>query len=192
MHGSNSSEGSDGSSSKAYQGPGVRAADGSGTGGVRRSRSYSRLQDHTHATAGIAAGTSAAANAPFHGGAHSHAHSYSHGGAGAGVGGGAARPRPPSAAEVIRAAGYPLQVYDVTTRDGYVLTMERIPRVGCKDVVFFMHGVLDTSMAWVSAGVTGSQAFAAWEAGFDVWLGNSRGNAPRRHQGKEGSPALMT
>eukprot|EP00967_Tisochrysis_lutea_P010180 scaffold11763_cov19-Tisochrysis_lutea.AAC.1 len=30
--------------------------------------------------------------------------------------------------------------------------MERIPRPGSRDAVFFMHGVLDTSMAWVSAG----------------------------------------
>lgn len=39
-------------------------------------------------------------------------------------------------------------------------------------------------MAWVSGGVTGSQAFAAWEGGLDVWLGNSRGNAPCLHQGE--------
>lgn len=56
---------------------------------------------------------------------------------------------------------------------------ERIPRHGARDVVFYLHGVLDTSMSWVSGGVTGSQAFAAWEAGFDVWLGNTRNNAPR-------------
>ncbi len=30
--------------------------------------------------------------------------------------------------------------------------MERIPRPRSKDVVFFMHGVLDTSLTWVSAG----------------------------------------
>lgn len=84
---------------------------------------------------------------------------------------------------MIRSAGYPHELHMVTTSDGYVLRLERIPRPGARDTVFFMHGVLDTSMAWVSGGVTGSQAFAAWEAGLDVWLGNSRGNAPRQHSG---------
>ena len=46
-----------------------------------------------------------------------------------------------------------------------------------------MHGVFDTSMGWVSNGVTGSQAFAAYDQGFDVWLGNSRANPPRSHVG---------
>ena len=45
-----------------------------------------------------------------------------------------------------------------------------------------MHGVLDTSLGWVSNGSTGSQAFAASELGFDVWLGNSRANPPRAHR----------
>lgn len=85
------------------------------------------------------------------------------------------------AADVIRLAGYPLEQYQVVTEDGFVIQMERIPRHGARDVVFYLHGVLDTSMSWVSGGVTGSQAFAAWEAGFDVWLGNTRNNAPRIH-----------
>ncbi|PNW76314.1 hypothetical protein CHLRE_12g541352v5 [Chlamydomonas reinhardtii] len=93
----------------------------------------------------------------------------------------AATEAPSDALSVIRSAGYPHELHMVTTSDGYVLRLERIPRPGARDTVFFMHGVLDTSMAWVSGGVTGSQAFAAWEAGLDVWLGNSRGNAPRQH-----------
>ena len=52
-----------------------------------------------------------------------------------------------------------------------------------RDVVFFMHGILDTSIGWVANGVTGSQAFAAYDAGFDVWLGNSRANPPIDHIG---------
>ncbi len=45
--------------------------------------------------------------------------------------------------------------HTVTTDDGYVLLVERIPRRGSRDVVFFMHGVLDTSMTWVSGGGEG-------------------------------------
>jgi hypothetical protein len=55
---------------------------------------------------------------------------------------------------------------------------------GARDVVFFMHGILDTAMGWVCNGVTGSNAFAAYDAGFDVWLGNSRANPPRLHMGE--------
>ena len=47
--------------------------------------------------------------------------------------------------------------------------MHRIPRHGAKDVAFFQHGVLDTSLGWVANGVVGSAAFAAYDAGFDVW-----------------------
>ena len=55
---------------------------------------------------------------------------------------------------------------------------------GARDAVFFMHGILDTAMGWVCNGVTGSNAFAAYDAGYDVWLGNSRANPPRLHMGE--------
>ena len=54
---------------------------------------------------------------------------------------------------------------------------------GVRDVVFFMHGILDTSMGWVANG-TGSHAFAAYDQGMDVWLGSSRSNWPRQHVGE--------
>lgn len=78
--------------------------------------------------------------------------------------------------------GYPVEVHRVSTTDGYILVMERIPRPQARNAVFFIHGVMDTSQSWVCSGVTGSQAFAAWDAGFDVWLGNSRSNPPRMHR----------
>lgn len=40
----------------------------------------------------------------------------------------------------------------------------------------------DTSISWCSNGVTGSLAYHAYEAGYDVWLGNCRASPPRRHQ----------
>ncbi|GMH38353.1 hypothetical protein BSKO_06237 [Bryopsis sp. KO-2023] len=86
----------------------------------------------------------------------------------------------------ISESGYPLEDHDVLTEDGYILTLHRLPRPKSKDAVFFQHGILDTSMSWCANGVAGSLAFQAYEAGFDVWLGNCRANPPRRH----GDPKL--
>jgi len=86
-----------------------------------------------------------------------------------------------TASDVIVQAGYPLEEHVVTTSDGYILTMQRIPRKDAKEVVFFMHGILDTSLGWVSNGTQGSQAFAAYDRGADVFLGNCRANPPRAH-----------
>jgi pimeloyl-ACP methyl ester carboxylesterase len=41
--------------------------------------------------------------------------------------------------------------------------------------------MLDSSLGWVSNGVVGSQAFAAFDQGYDVYLGNLRGLASREH-----------
>jgi pimeloyl-ACP methyl ester carboxylesterase len=77
---------------------------------------------------------------------------------------------------VIRAAGYPLEEHALTTSDGYRLTMQRLPRKDATKIVFFMHGVLDTSLGWVCNGPIGSHAFTAHDSGADVWLGNCRAN----------------
>ena len=86
-----------------------------------------------------------------------------------------------TSSDIIIESGYPLEEHVVTTKDGYILSMQRIPRKDSKEVVFFQHGVLDTSLGWVCNGPEGSQAFAAYDAGADVWLGNCRANPPRAH-----------
>ncbi|CAI5527681.1 unnamed protein product, partial [Closterium sp. Naga37s-1] len=83
--------------------------------------------------------------------------------------------------DIIRDAGYPYEAIKVVTEDGYVLTLERIPRKDSSRVVFLQHGILDSSIGWVSNGVVGSQAFAAYDQGFDVFLGNMRGYVTRQH-----------
>jgi len=88
---------------------------------------------------------------------------------------------PHSASDYATAAGYPAEEHTVTTSDGYVLAVTRLPRRGGRDVALFVHGILDTPVGWVSSGVTGSLAFAAWDAGSDVWLANSRANPPCAH-----------
>ncbi|CAN1788077.1 Lipase lipl-1 [Linum perenne] len=87
--------------------------------------------------------------------------------------------------DVITELGYPYEAIRVVTSDGYVLLLERIPRRDSQKVVYLQHGVLDSSMGWVSNGVVGSPAFAAYDQGFDVFLGNFRGLVSREHVNKK-------
>ncbi|GMH01068.1 hypothetical protein Nepgr_002907 [Nepenthes gracilis] len=83
--------------------------------------------------------------------------------------------------DVITELGYPYEAIRVVTADGYILLLERIPRRDSRKAVYLQHGVLDSSMGWVSNGVVGSPAFAAFDQGYDVFLGNFRGLVSREH-----------
>ncbi|XP_076888898.1 uncharacterized protein LOC143539471 [Bidens hawaiensis] len=86
--------------------------------------------------------------------------------------------------DVITELGYPYEAIKVVTDDGYVLLLERIPRRDARKAVYLQHGVFDSSMGWVSNGVVGSPAFAAFDQGYDVFLGNFRGLVSREHVNK--------
>ncbi|CBI15422.3 unnamed protein product, partial [Vitis vinifera] len=87
--------------------------------------------------------------------------------------------------DVITEFGYPYEAIRVVTADGYVLLLERIPRRDSRKAVYLQHGILDSSMGWVSNGVVGSPAFAAFDQGYDVFLGNFRGLVSREHVDKK-------
>ncbi|KAM3966179.1 lipase 1 [Aphomia sociella] len=85
--------------------------------------------------------------------------------------------------ELVRKYNYTLEVHSVTTEDGYILEMHRIPHgrdsnnvPGNKPIVFLMHGLFCSSADWVLMGPGSAFAYFLVEEGFDVWMGNARGN----------------
>lgn len=94
-----------------------------------------------------------------------------------------------SAMELATKYGYRTEIYEIETTDGYLLELHRITGSGSTvyDKIFppvlLMHGLLASSADWLLIGPGNALAYELSDMGYDIWLGNARGNRySRKHK----------
>ncbi|KAJ6401386.1 hypothetical protein OIU84_016744 [Salix udensis] len=84
-------------------------------------------------------------------------------------------------ASIIEPNDYICEEHTVTTEDGYILSLQRIPvgrsggTRGKRPPVLLQHGLLMDGITWLLLPPDQSLAFLLADNGFDVWIANTRG-----------------
>ncbi|KAF7801687.1 triacylglycerol lipase 2-like [Senna tora] len=87
--------------------------------------------------------------------------------------------------------GYKCQELQVTTKDGYILSLQRIPQgraevggsgANKKQPVIIQHGLIVDGLTWLINGPEQNLPLILADNGYDVWIANTRGTSySRRH-----------
>jgi len=91
--------------------------------------------------------------------------------------------------EIVTSRGYKVEEHFVETQDGYILRLFRIPSTKNSTIVnqkpcLLLHGILDSSDSFVLHYEEKSYSYVLVNSGYDVWIGNNRGNKHSRNHTK--------
>ncbi|KAM4093081.1 hypothetical protein ACB094_06G088200 [Castanea mollissima] len=86
---------------------------------------------------------------------------------------------------MVETNGYVCEEHKVTTQDGYILGVQRIPvgrtnTTANRPPVLLQHGIFMDAATWLFNSPDKSLAFILADNGFDVWIGNNRGTKSSR------------
>ncbi|XP_054818020.1 triacylglycerol lipase 2-like [Prosopis cineraria] len=81
---------------------------------------------------------------------------------------------------MVETQGYKCEEHKVTTNDGFILSLQRIPagqsgKIADKPPVLLQHGLFSDAMIWLFNSPDESLGFILADNGYDVWLANTRG-----------------